>query len=461
MGGEGRVEGGGTMNVAPAAPGKEARGVLLVFHRPTFFANPVDASNVDENIAAFERHSRFPVWGLNTNIPIPPGVHDLRFEAIFLHYSVFINTPTGYLIPDPLLDYIRDSGAYKLASFQDEYHHCAKRFAFIDEVGIDCVYTMLEKPHADEVYAKRTSASRVIPNLPAYVGAELLETADRFAKPDAERTIDVGYRGRPMPAYMGRGAQEKREIGQLFADRAAASELRIDIGVREEDRIYGEAWPRFIAECRGTLGVESGVSCFDLEDEVLAEYERLSAGGREPTLEELERGALGRWDWKIPYQTLSPRNLEAAALEVCQILYEGRYSGLMEPMVHYIPLRKDFSNFDEVIERFRDEDLRRELTGNARRDLVDSGELGYERLVEGLDAVLGDADLRPDSSKREVARVSRSLRRPLRDIVWQRVHYLYVNHRRAWRWLWVASRPLFAASRFARRLAGREPRRGP
>ena len=27
----------------------------------------------------------------------------------------------------------------------------------------------------------------------------------------------------------------------------------------------------------------------------------------------------------------------------------------MEPMVHYIPLKKDFTNFDEVIRRFRDE----------------------------------------------------------------------------------------------------------
>ena len=32
-------------------------------------------------------------------------------------------------------------------------------------------------------------------------------------------------------------------------------------------------------------------------------------------------------------------------------------------MVHYIPLKKDFSNFDEVIERFRDKDVRKELTG--------------------------------------------------------------------------------------------------
>ena len=32
-------------------------------------------------------------------------------------------------------------------------------------------------------------------------------------------------------------------------------------------------------------------------------------------------------------------------------LFEGRYAGAMEPMRHYIPLRKDFWNFDEVVAR--------------------------------------------------------------------------------------------------------------
>ena len=31
----------------------------------------------------------------------------------------------------------------------------------------------------------------------------------------------------------------------------------------------------------------------------------------------------------------------------------------MEPMVHYIPLEKDFSNIDEVLRRFRDREFRR------------------------------------------------------------------------------------------------------
>ena len=76
-------------------------------------------------------------------------------------------------------------------------------------------------------------------------------------------------------------------------------------------------------------------------------------------------------------------------------MFEGHYSGAMQPMVHYIPLRKDFSNFDEVIERMRDAELRRTLVENAHRDLIASGDWSYARFIAQVDGVLADAGLAP------------------------------------------------------------------
>ena len=315
---------------------------------------------------------------------------------------------------------------------------------------------MLEPPHAEQVYRENTKASRIVSNFPAYVGPELLETADRFAKPDAERTLDIGYRGRPMPAYMGAGAQEKSEIGDRFAELAAGSGLSLDIGTGEEDRLYGDDWNRFVGNSKGTLGVESGVSCFDLRDEVRAQWEALAADGHEPTVAEMQDGALGEWDWKIPYRTISPRNFEAAAMRMCQILYEGHYSGVMEPMVHYIPLKKDFSNLGEALERFRDDDVRRGLTENAHRDLIASNAYGYQRLVEGFDDVLTEAGLVPKRSASELAAVGRRLKPALRDRVTGWIDYrsakLKLEHPRVWNWIWIASRPVFVPLRALQRL---------
>jgi hypothetical protein len=57
-------------------------------------------------------------------------------------------------------------------------------------------------------------------------------------------------------------------------------------------------------------------------------------------------------------------------------------------MRHYIPLKKDFSNFDEVLRMFRDEACRREITQRARRDLIDSGKYSYRSFIRSFDEEL-------------------------------------------------------------------------
>ena len=157
---------------------------------------------------------------------------------------------------------------------------------------------------------------------------------------------------------MGHGALEKSRIGiRVRAPRCRLGPA-LDIELTERGRLYGDDWWRFMARCHAMLGVESGVIVFDLEDEVRPSTSSCWPEGPTPTIERLEAGALGRWEGRVRYRTISPRHFEAAAFRVCQVLFEGRYSGAMEPMVHYIPLRKDFSNLDEVVRLLRDPDIR-------------------------------------------------------------------------------------------------------
>jgi hypothetical protein len=223
------------------------------------------------------------------------------------------------------------------------------------------------------------------------VTQELPEIGRRFFKPDDQRGVDVGYRGRPLPAYLGRGAMEKHEIGVRFGELANRSGLRLDLATGEGDRLYGDDWYRFMANCRCVLGVESGVSAFDLEDEVFNEWLERVARNEPVGLADL--ASLPRWEDVVYYRTISPRHFEAAALRVCQVLYEGRYSGALEPMVHYIPLAKDFSNLDQALELIRDPDVRRELTENAYRDLIASGAWSYGRMVRSVDQTLDAAGM--------------------------------------------------------------------
>jgi hypothetical protein len=361
-------------------------GVLLVYHRP-YAPGVKDASTVREHLHSFARHSRRRVWEVNTEFGFPAGLAGMEFEAIILHYSLF--GMGDFSLDHEWLEYLDGANTYTIAFFQDECTRCQRRFAFLDQHRIDCVYTCLESSEFSKVYGRYTSVPSLVSNLPGYVSEQIVEAGRRFTVPPEQRSVDVGYRGRPLPAYLGRGAMEKHEIGVRFREHSADCGLRLDIATGEADRLYGDAWYRFMANCRCVLGVESGVSAFDLEDEILDEYNRRMALGLSVDLEDLE--TLPRWEDVVYYRTVSPRHFEAASLRVCQVLFEGRYSGALEPMVHYIPLRKDFSNIAEVIEMCRDEALCRELAENAHRDLIASGAYNYEQLVAGVDAKLTSA----------------------------------------------------------------------
>jgi hypothetical protein len=374
---------------------------VVVYHRPTHWWYK-DASAVREHIGAFRKHSRFATWEINSDFGFPSGLADLRPGAIILHFSLFgsgeYRLDEGFL---SWLDACRDTA--KIAFFQDEYYFCQKRFAFVNDHAIDVVYTHVGPQYIPKVWGRYAPGTRAVFNLPGYVDDNLLAAAERYALPDEQRDIDVGYRGRPLPAHMGAGSQEKREIGERFKALATGSGLRLDIETSIKSRIYDDDWHRFLGRSRATLGVESGVSFIDLEDECHADYLRLRTNEHEPTLAELQAGALGRWDGNIPYRTLGPRHLEAAAFRVCQVLYEGEYSGAMQSGVHYIPLAKDFSNFDDVVAALRDPEQRRRVTSRAHEDLIASGRYSYAAFVAQVDQELLDAGLTPDVAPERAA----------------------------------------------------------
>lgn len=415
--------------------------VVLLYHRPAvpWFE---DAATVTDNLESFRRYSSFPVWEVNSDLGFPPGLEEAPVGAVILHYSLFHST--GYKLDDDFRRFLAGTDAYKVAFFQDEHHFCRQRFAFLNEYAFDCVFTCLEPSEFSKVYDRYTGVPKLVSYLPGYASQTIVDAAERFALPDDQRPIDVGYRGRSLAPYMGRAALEKREIAERFDHLARDTGLKLDVTAGEGERMYGDDWWRFLGSCKGTLGVEAGVSVFDLEDEAYREYHRLALAGP-VSIDQLERGPQGGLEGNVFYRTASPRHFEAAAFRVCQILYEGRYSGVMEPSVHYIPLRKDFSNLDEVLETFRDPEARRRIAENARRDLIDSGRWSYERFVRSVfDEVLIEQGLNPDVDPRTTEAIDRALRSGERA--------RRARTRLRWEWTRARDSVLVRASRAYRRL---------
>jgi hypothetical protein len=377
---------------------RRLEGVLLLY---ADYGAPY-ARTMREHIHSLSRYSRYPVYEVNTTLDFPRALRRLDFAATVLHYSIFGIVP--YSIGEPYLDYLDGaSGDYRIAFFQDDYRFCRERFDFIDRYRIDCAYTLIEPRWHAETFFERSSVRKVVHTLPGYVSPELVEAARRWGRPDEARSIDVGYRARDVPFYLGAAGREKTAIAHEFTRRAGGLDLHLDISADIEDRIHGDAWYEFLGDCRVMLGVEGGASLVDLDGEVQAVHDRLLAEDPDLTWEEFARrakGELARWDYRITDLTASPRVFEAAAFRCCQVLFEGRYADLIEPGRHYISLEKDFANFDAVVDQLRDPATRRAVTDAAYQHLISSGEYTYERFVAGVDRLLEtEGALRPEPTQ--------------------------------------------------------------
>ena len=133
------------------------------------------------------------------------------------------------------------------------------------------------------------------------------------------------------------------------------------------------------------------MSIFDLDGEAQRTYEEALRKNPDLGRDEIFK-ILEPWEGRIHYRTISPRIFEAAAFRVCQILYEGDYQGVLQPMVHYIPLKKDFSNMDQVLSLLDDHDFVEKMTERAYRDLIESGKYSYRSFIKYFEDTLPETN---------------------------------------------------------------------
>ena len=93
-------------------------------------------------------------------------------------------------------------------------------------------------------------------------------------------------------------------------------------------------------------------------------------------------------DGKLQIQVISPRCFEAAALKTVMVLYPGTYSDILIKDKHYIELKKDFSNFNQVHEKLKDIDFLNKISLQAKKDLVDSGKYTYAKFIEKFEDLI-------------------------------------------------------------------------
>lgn len=291
----------------------------------------------------------------------PPNVvKSASFDAVVIHYSIY--TLGSYFFPSDWRDFVKNFDGFKAQFIQDEYRHIDEMNDLCLENGIDVVYSILDKNAAEVVYKPLIEASvPIITSLPGYIADEYLKSS--FC-PLNERAYDVVYRGRELPANLGRHALKKSEIGRGFSKIANRKGLVTDIDWTEESRIYGSSWFEFLGNSRCTLGVEGGMSIFDFSGVLERLWYQID---REfPGLSEVEKydRFFSGFEGNLVYKTITPKFFEAICARTALILYPGSYSGILAPGKDFIVLEEDFSNIEDVVKMIRDPIFLEDLVTN-------------------------------------------------------------------------------------------------
>ncbi|HEU4683999.1 MAG TPA: glycosyltransferase [Nitrospira sp.] len=363
---------------------------------------------MSDHINALERYSRNRYLRLRLfpgrQNDIPDRLDLSRFDALVLHYTL-VACYDSYVSPG-LRARIRAFNGLKAMFIQDEYQFVDATVDAIRSMEIDLLFTCVPEESIEKVYPRhKLPDCRKINVLTGYVTADLVE---RKVPAFADRPIDVGYRGRTVPAWLGELGQEKWRIGARFAEEARAYGIVCDIGYREEDRLYGDAWIGFLTSCKASLGVESGSSVFDFTGDIKRQVEEHLSRYPNATYEELRDRYFKDLEGRIALNQISPRAFECAALRTLMILYEGDYSGILEPWRHYIPLKKDHSNMAEVVASLRNSALCEAIVRNAYQEVAQNEEYGFRRFVQRVDHAMADL-FTPSMRKRGAAPTSAEL----------------------------------------------------
>jgi hypothetical protein len=373
---------------------------------------PHEAATVIDHIEAIREWSRYDVFVLPMFGDIPDSVDFDPFDALVIHYNLVMSSD---VFLSPLARWrISQFGGLKAAFIQDEYRFVNSTIGVMKTLGIEVLFTCVPEDQVELVYpdAALPMMRRKVTVLTGYVPQELLS---RPVVPYEDRSVDVGYRGRRLPAWLGRLAQEKALIADRFLADAPAYGLSTDISTREEDRFYGDAWIQFVGGSRATLGVESGASVFDFDGSIeQAIRDHLSSHPNAP-FEELHRIFLADVEGRIRLNQISPRSFEAAALGTLMLLYPGHYSGILKPWRHYVPLEKDHSNMPEVAAAIHDRQTWERITGDARQEIALNPQYSFRAMVEKVDDGLALSStagkpLRPSDFERSASRSYRRLR---------------------------------------------------
>jgi hypothetical protein len=315
----------------------------------------------------------------------PTYLKNVSFDLIIFDWSFVGGRVERSRFNDTIsrIEELRFNNAIKICMPQDEFTSMDLLCNFINQFGITHIFTVAPESEWSKIYRTvNRDKVRFIPVLTGYLDEEVVIKWSSKTRGEIDRPLDIGYRT-VSTAIWGQFNLLKATIAVVFQKEAMVRGLVTDIKVGAEYFKMGDEWLQFLSMSRFTLGIEGGSRILDWDGSILAAVTDHLKRKPDTTFKNLALTCVpAEREGEINVVAISPRNLEACLTRTVQILVEGEFNGILKPNVHYIPLKADFSNIEEIFERMKDESARSRMAEIAYQDIVASGQYTYRSMVE-------------------------------------------------------------------------------
>jgi hypothetical protein len=355
---------------------------------------------VADHLYSIRRYSGRPCIYVNLAVRrMPSWIENVDLDLIVFH-TILLSTrwyPEAFRDIARRLRPVKRLSCPSIAIPQDEFLNTDLLVEFLQEFRVNHVFTCAPADEWERIYgplmADGIGLTRV---LTGYLEQHTVNRINQIAEKVSDRNIDIGYRSWKPEPWLGRHGMLKGRIAERFTEEGRRLGLRVDISVDRADTLFGDDWYRFLLRCRYTIGVEGGASIHDHDGRVRRCVNAYLTKHPDASFEEIERSCFAGLDGTFNLRAISPRHLEACATRTPQVLVEGSYNGILEPGIHYLPLRPDLADISEVVEEMAHGEKGTEMAERAYRDVVVSGRYSYASFVATL---LADVPLKPSQMR--------------------------------------------------------------
>lgn len=365
-----------------------------------YAASQTYTATVFEHLDSFRKYSRYEWSFLDISIFNIGKTNLDLFDTVVLHYSVRL--PFGQLskLGQQVLQNFR---GLKVLFIQDEYDNTNTVKKIIKNLPFNLVFSVVPPHSMEKIYpVGEFDRTRFVNNLTGYVPDDLaMQLGDHT--PTASRPVVIAYRGRPLPIRYGKLGQEKISIGKSVRSYCQKHKIAFDIEWSESSRIYGEKWYRFIGSAKAMLGSESGSNVFDWDGSLQHLIDSYVEQWPRATQAEIYQNVVEKTEIEGLMNQISPRIFEMAAAKTVMVLFEGQYSDVLVPNTHYLSLKKDFSNLDDIFSFLANDDKIEEMAERTYEDIIQTGKYSYSEFVNMIDLELAASfDASPFLSSQKV-----------------------------------------------------------